>query len=145
MNNFDYSSQMQSLLRQHASAKRKMIFGIIFTSIGYTLLVYGLSFISFYGLGLLLIIPGIPFFIIGLTNLINGWKARFRTNRSINILKKSEAQTPILTENTEYTLSNPDDSVSNEPENDAVFCSQCGGKISADNSFCPYCGKPVSR
>lgn len=38
-----------------------------------------------------------------------------------------------------------DQAVSNQEENEVIYCSQCGRKNKADSAFCGYCGHPFSQ
>ena len=80
MNYEMHDAELKKLYKQHAKAKKKMVRGIVFTSIGYVLL-----FTIYFT------IIGIVFLAIGIPGIVNGAKARHRANRRISDYKKYQA------------------------------------------------------
>ena len=89
------STQMQQLLDEHSSAKKKMILGIVFTAIAFFLEIIGINLLSSWYTeeeGLIFIFLSLPFWGVGLPFLIIGIVKLIKSNAQISRLRAQEAQ-----------------------------------------------------
>lgn len=84
---------LDQLTQVHASAKKKMILGIIFTAVAYFFTMVGL-FTASSGVGVVLIILSLPFYGVGIPFLIKGIIGTTKTNRQIALARMNSNSAP---------------------------------------------------
>lgn len=85
------NQSLDQLMKLHASSKRKMILGIVFTAVGMFVSLTGL-FLSFFEYEFIIISAfALPFFCVGLPFLITGIVKTANANRQISLAKKQNA------------------------------------------------------
>ena len=89
------SAQMNSLLDEHSSKKKKMILGIVFVAVAFFIEMIGFAlFADYYTVdaGLGLIVLSLPFWGVGIPFLIIGIIGVIKTNRQISMLRAEETR-----------------------------------------------------
>lgn len=84
---------LQQLMRYHASAKKKLVLGIVFTCLAYFFCLLGLATLYFY-VGVVFLVLSLPFFCIGIPFLIIGIVKVPKSNRKIALAKMKMKNTP---------------------------------------------------
>ena len=145
---------LEELLNAHASAKKKMILGIVFTAIavffatlGSIVVTAGAS-LSVMVVFLVLSLPfygvGIPFLIKGIINTTKLNKqivaARAELARGTAAQEAPAAQPEAKAEEPAAEAPAAEEPVAEGPAPKARFCTNCGRALTENEIFCPDCG-----
>ena len=83
------NKSLDQLIREAASAKKKMILGIVFTAVADFLAAIGIATMYIY-IGIALLIISLPFFGVGIPFLITGIIKTIKGNRAVTVARRNE-------------------------------------------------------
>ena len=88
------NQSLDQLMRVRASAKKKLILGIVFTAVAYLFSFIGLLTMSGGAVGVVLVIMSLPFYGVGIPFLIKGIIGTIKANRQIALARMNGNSAP---------------------------------------------------